>query len=350
MNKETERERRAQEELEGVQRGSGVRGKVYMSVRPAVVGARLWVGEVPEKATEDDLRRAMALLNESAEVVSVTIPKDEVYGRARGWAVVRFKSDEEAAEVLLRSRSNMIALSTLQWPLIVEAWAPKEQHEASFLLTLQTEGTGLRSGLHHPPHFVAGHTLEFELCTEWSEIDVVHNAMRDKLRWSQWWERHESMSLVRPDHEKEKWKLGAREYVCVRSRLQRSLYVIGISKYDEQGIKLDKDYVKDYIKDIFEKQGQSVVERCTISEQGQHISATLRFKDAHGVMTAIRNIEQDKKDPLSPFKHLTVRHMVENSTLLVYDFDCKVTNEMLKDAFAQACLPKEPCQVCKRDL
>lgn len=293
-----------------------------MSVRPAIVGGMLWIGEVPEKTTEQDLRQAMALLHESATVLSVTIPKDEVYGRACGWATVRFRSDEEAAEVLVRSRSSMIAMSSLQWPLIIEAMAPKEQHEPSFLLTLQTEGTGLRSGLHHPPHFVAQHTLEFDLCKQWIEMDLLHSAQRDYLRSNQWKERHKLMSEIRPEHEREKWLIGSREHVCARSRLRRSLYVLG----------LDKRITKEKVVELFTEIGDNPVERCTLCVQGQSARASVRFKDVRGALRALDIYRNQVRSELS---NATVRHMIENSTLLIYDFDPKVTNEMLKDAFAQ---------------
>jgi hypothetical protein len=322
---------RTQEELVGVQRGGRVEEKVYMTVRPAVIGGLLWIGEVPEQATEDDLRQAMGLLDDTATIMSVSMSKDEAHGRTRGWAVVRFRSDEEASGVLLRSRSHIIATSRLPWPLIIDAMAPKEHHGRSFLLTLQTEGTGLRSGLYHPPHFVSKSTLEFDLCKEWNQLDIFHCAQRDALREQCWKERHKGIATVRPKSEKKKWRLGKQEYLCARSRLRRSLFVKG----------LDKNVTKEDLRQMFEEFGD--VQRCTISvyeerrpkahkPAEQRARATVRFREEADAMKAMENF----RNRLRPhWETITVRHMVENATLLVYGFDPKVTNEMLKDAFLQ---------------
>ena len=293
-----------------------------MHVRPAVIRGQLWVGELHEKVNDYSLLIALGLLHSSAGVISVTIPKEDAYGRSRGWAVVRFRSDEEAAALLLSSRTKMVCMSALPWPIMIEAFAPGEQHEPAFLLSLQSEGTGLRTGQAHPPHFVARHTLEHELCIRWAHLHIFHRAQRDALREQQWKERHAAMCNVRPDDEKERWEAGGRDYCYAASRLQRSLFVLG----------LDKDATKEGVKTIFERYGEGEVERCTVSVRGHYARATVRFKEYVCAHKALRRLSEKQELEM---KDGMVRHLIENCTLFISNLDPKVTNDMLKHAFEQ---------------
>jgi hypothetical protein len=296
---------------------------VYMNVRPAVIRGQLWIGELHDKVNESSLHTALGILNSSAGVISMTVPKEDAYGRSRSWAVVRFRSDEEAAALLLSSRTKMVCCSALPWPIIVEAFAPMEQHEPAFLLTLQTEGAGLRTGQGHPPHFVSRHTLEHEMCMRWAHLHIFHRAQRDALREQQWKERHAAMGNVRPESEKDRWIAGGRDYCYPASRLQRSLFVLG----------LDKHATKEGVKSIFERYGEGAVERCTVSVRGQYARATVRFRDYVCAHKALRHFNEKQTEP--EMKDVIVRHLIENCTLHVSNLDPKITNDMLKHAFEQ---------------
>ena len=232
----------------------------YMYVRPAVVNGLLWVGEVPVKANEDALRDALRLLDDRAQIDSITMPKDPVGNPVLGWALVKYRSDEEAAEVLVRSRSSMVSMSQLPWPLVIEAFAPNEQHASSFLLSLQQSGVaGQRTGQQHPPHFVSHHTLEFEFSLRWVHLYLYHSAQREAMRKQHWQERHLAMANVRPADERDKWRKGANSYSNPEAELNRSIYVLGVPA----------TMTKDEVKKMFSEYANAEVERCRVHERDQ---------------------------------------------------------------------------------
>ncbi len=61
------------------------------------MGRRLYVGNLPYRATEEDLS---ALFSRSGVVQTVQVMKDNVTGRARGFAFVEMATDEDAQKAV----------------------------------------------------------------------------------------------------------------------------------------------------------------------------------------------------------------------------------------------------------
>jgi len=61
------------------------------------MGRKLYVGNLPYTASEDDLQ---ALFSQSGQVESVTVMRDQMTGRARGFAFVEMASDDEAQKAI----------------------------------------------------------------------------------------------------------------------------------------------------------------------------------------------------------------------------------------------------------
>ena len=61
------------------------------------MGRKLYVGNLPYQAGEDDLRE---LFGQAGSVESVTVMRDQMTGRARGFAFVEMSTDEEAQKAI----------------------------------------------------------------------------------------------------------------------------------------------------------------------------------------------------------------------------------------------------------
>lgn len=62
-----------------------------------VSGAKLYVGGIPYRSTEDDLRKAF---EEAGQVASVSIISDRMTGRSRGFGFVEMSSAAEAQKAI----------------------------------------------------------------------------------------------------------------------------------------------------------------------------------------------------------------------------------------------------------
>ncbi len=61
------------------------------------MGRRLYVGNLPYKTTDEDLR---ALFSQAGAVDNVQVMRDSVTGRARGFGFVEMVSDEDAQKAI----------------------------------------------------------------------------------------------------------------------------------------------------------------------------------------------------------------------------------------------------------
>jgi cold-inducible RNA-binding protein len=61
------------------------------------MGRRLYVGNLPYKTTDEDLR---ALFSQAGAVDNVTVMRDGVTGRARGFGFVEMVTDEDAQKAI----------------------------------------------------------------------------------------------------------------------------------------------------------------------------------------------------------------------------------------------------------
>lgn len=61
------------------------------------MGRKLYVGNLPYEVGEDDLHE---LFGQSGSVESVTVMRDQMTGRARGFAFVEMSSDDEAQNAI----------------------------------------------------------------------------------------------------------------------------------------------------------------------------------------------------------------------------------------------------------
>ncbi|MBU6323158.1 RNA-binding protein [Patescibacteria group bacterium] len=64
-----------------------------------VSGAKLYVGGIPYRSTEDDIRKAF---EEAGTVTSVSIISDRMTGRSRGFGFVEMSSEAEAQAAIER--------------------------------------------------------------------------------------------------------------------------------------------------------------------------------------------------------------------------------------------------------
>lgn len=70
------------------------------------MGRRLYVGNIPYKATEDDLRE---LFSKAGEVVTVKLLTDTATGRMRGFGFVEMGSDSDAEKAInLLNKTNFM--------------------------------------------------------------------------------------------------------------------------------------------------------------------------------------------------------------------------------------------------
>jgi cold-inducible RNA-binding protein len=61
------------------------------------MGRRLYIGNLPYKTTDEDLR---ALFNQAGAVDNVQVMRDSVTGRARGFGFVEMVTDEDAQKAI----------------------------------------------------------------------------------------------------------------------------------------------------------------------------------------------------------------------------------------------------------
>jgi RNA recognition motif-containing protein len=69
----------------------------------AVMGRKLYVGNLPYEVAEADLQ---ALFAQAGSVESVTVMRDQMTGRARGFAFVEMSTDEEAQNAIKQLNAN----------------------------------------------------------------------------------------------------------------------------------------------------------------------------------------------------------------------------------------------------
>ena len=86
---------------------------------------RLYVGNIPFKATEDDLRE---LFSQAGEVVSVKLIKDAATGRLRGFGFVEMASAEDVSKAI----SMFNGSSYMDRSLVVNEARPQEKREGGF--------------------------------------------------------------------------------------------------------------------------------------------------------------------------------------------------------------------------
>ncbi|HEX4347494.1 MAG TPA: RNA-binding protein [Vicinamibacterales bacterium] len=67
------------------------------------MGRKLYVGNLPYEVAEADLQ---ALFAQAGSVESVTVMRDQMTGRARGFAFVEMSTDEEAQNAIKQLNAN----------------------------------------------------------------------------------------------------------------------------------------------------------------------------------------------------------------------------------------------------
>ncbi|MDP2166744.1 MAG: RNA-binding protein [Thermodesulfovibrionales bacterium] len=86
------------------------------------MGKRLYVGNVPYQATEEDLR---ALFSKAGEVVSVKLLTDAATGKLRGFGFVEMGSDEDTQKAItMFNKSNFMERS-----IVVNEAKPQEERK-----------------------------------------------------------------------------------------------------------------------------------------------------------------------------------------------------------------------------
>ncbi len=86
------------------------------------MGRKLYVGNVPFKASEDDLRD---LFSKAGEVLSAKLITDAATGRARGFGFIEMGSDEDAQKAI----SMLNGTSFMDRNIIVSEAKPQEKRE-----------------------------------------------------------------------------------------------------------------------------------------------------------------------------------------------------------------------------
>jgi len=86
---------------------------------------RLYVGNIPFKATEEDLQ---SLFAQAGEVLSVKLIKDAATGRLRGFGFVEMASSEDGAKAI----SMFNGSSFMERSLVVNEARPQEKREGGF--------------------------------------------------------------------------------------------------------------------------------------------------------------------------------------------------------------------------
>ena len=89
------------------------------------MGRRLYVGNLPYKTTDDDLS---ALFSQAGAVDTVRVMRDMATGRARGFAFVDMKSDEDAQKAVSQFHGHPLEGR----PLVVNEARPKPEGAPSF--------------------------------------------------------------------------------------------------------------------------------------------------------------------------------------------------------------------------
>lgn len=74
------------------------------------MGRKLYVGNLPYSATEDELQQ---LFESAGQVESVNVMRDMATGRARGFAFVEMASDEDAQNAIRQLASHSMGGRTL---------------------------------------------------------------------------------------------------------------------------------------------------------------------------------------------------------------------------------------------
>ena len=86
---------------------------------------RLYVGNIPFKATEEDLS---GLFSQAGEVLSVKLIKDAATGRLRGFGFVEMASAEDGEKAV----SMFNGSSFMERSLVVNEARPQEKREGGF--------------------------------------------------------------------------------------------------------------------------------------------------------------------------------------------------------------------------
>src|SRR3989344_4824598 len=81
----------------------------------AVQGNKLYVGGIPYRSTEDDLKKAFG---EAGNVVSASIISDRMTGRSRGFGFVEMASEAEAQAAIAEASGAVVAgAADINFPL-----------------------------------------------------------------------------------------------------------------------------------------------------------------------------------------------------------------------------------------
>jgi RNA recognition motif-containing protein len=290
-----------------------------VSVRPAIVDGSLWVGGLPETATNDTLRAAISCLG-LGEPESSTLARDTLNLRQRkkSWGIIKFKTDEDAANVLVKSWETVLATSALAWPVHIEAWAPGEDNIDKFLLELPNTKIKMPA----PSHFVMTNSLEWELCNEWRQLAMHHRAQKESLKETHFIERHKLMEEKTEDENKAKWSLAKSESTTHLTRTRRTIFVMDV----------DSRKSKEDVMNFFSQFGQ--VQGVTLQGDGsQEIrNARVTFADIFSARKARKKLPNT---PETPIGCIRVRPFLENPILWVCDIGTGTTNQVFKESFEQ---------------
>ena len=97
------------------------------------MGRRLYVGNLPYKTTDEDLS---GLFGQAGAVDTVRVMRDMATGRARGFAFVDMKTDEDAQKAIAQFHGHPLEGR----PLVVNEARPKPEGAPGF----QRSGAGAR--------------------------------------------------------------------------------------------------------------------------------------------------------------------------------------------------------------
>jgi len=92
-----------------------------MDNQQSVTGGKLYVGGIPYRSTEDDMKKAFS---EAGNVVSASIISDRITGRSRGFGFVEMATPEEAQAAIDRWDGKEMDGRTLS----VSFARPRDEH------------------------------------------------------------------------------------------------------------------------------------------------------------------------------------------------------------------------------
>ncbi len=281
-----------------------------------MIDGSLWVGGLPDKPNDDLLRQVVSLygLGEPEFTRLSTTPLG-ARKRKKGWGVVKFKTDEEAANVLVKSWETLVSTSALPWPVHVEAWAPGEDFVDKFLLEAG------RNRIAAPSHFVMTNTLEWELCLEWRLLAMQHRAQKEALRHQHFEARHALMER-KFGEDRAKWSEAKQDSTPPTTRIRKALYVMGINAHA----------TKDDVSTYFQKYGSVQNVTLILETQKGSRNAKVVFTEVHAARNARKELQNQKDTPIG---NVVVRPFLESASLWMCDIGVETTNKDLQESFEQ---------------